>query len=147
MIRVDLRAGIGPLRLQLAGLHLGIAVVAFIRPNLIELIPSYRLFAQIGTTGEWGMAALLIGGGLLLLPRASPLLILWQAASSMLFSLFAILVTGNSGLTWGTVVYGGLAVGSAIVAYITADGWFAQTRIPQRFRAWLGGRLKRGHRG
>lgn len=145
-----LRAGVGPLRAQLAGLHLGIAAVAFIRPNLIELIGSYNLFAQIGTTGEWGMVALLIGLGLLLLPRASPLLILWQTGSSIFFSLFAILVTGASGLTWGTIIYGGLAIGSAVVAYITADGWFAATQVPQRFRVWLGRageRLKRGRRG
>ena len=150
MTRVDVRASIGPLRLQLASLHLVLAVVSFIRPNLIELIPSYRLFGTIATTGQWGLAALLIGLGLLFLPRASPLLIIWQTASSILFSLFAILVTGANGLTWGTVIYGGLAMGSAVVAYITADGWFARTQIPQRFRAWLGRvgqRLKRGRRG
>lgn len=150
MLRIDVRAGIGPLRLQLACLHLGIAAVSFIRPNLINLIPGYRLFGEIATTTEWGLAALLIGLGLLFLPRASVLLILWQTASSILFSLFAILVTGVNGLTWGTVIYGGLAMGSAVVAYITADGWFARTQIPQRFRAWLrrvGQRLKRGRHG
>ncbi|GGR18995.1 hypothetical protein [Deinococcus ruber] len=135
--RIEIRNSIGLLRLVLALLHLGMSVVLFIRPHMVELIKGYARFGDIAPTTEWGWYTLIVGLGLLLLPRASPLLILWQAASATLFALFAILATAVVGLNWGTVVYGGLSLASALVAYITADGWFIQTQLPQRFRAWL----------
>jgi hypothetical protein len=127
----------GELQRFLALLHLGIAWSTHHRPNMTELVPAYWQFNQIASTPQWGWTALAIGLGLLLLPRANPLLIVWQTFSAIFFFLFALLVTGGNGLTFGTVIYGGLTLASARVAYRTAVIHFAHTRSPERLRAWL----------
>jgi hypothetical protein len=132
-------SSISMLRLLLACLHIGMAVVSFLRPNMIELLKGYSKFGEIGNTTSWGFAAAIIGAGLLLIPRGQILLILWQAASAIFFCLFCLLVTsGPSGLNWGSVVYGGLGFASAGIAFLTADDVFQRTQWPQRFRVWLG---------
>lgn len=129
----------GALRMALSSLHLGVAAVSFIRPPMVELIPGYAGFAAITNTTMWGVIALTIGLGLLLIPRGQPLLILWQTGSATFFILFAILVTaGPTGLTWGSVVYGLLGLWSAALSFATADDWFRDNRWPQRLRAWMG---------
>ena len=133
----------GELQYFLALLHLGIAWSSHHRPNMTELVPAYWKFNEIASTAQWGWAALIIGAGLLLLPRANPFLIMWQAFSAIFFFLFALLVTGGNGLTFGTVIYVGLTLASTRVAYRTAVIYFAHTRSPERFRAWLH-RLRHG---
>lgn len=135
--------GISASRVGLACLHLGVAGVSFLRPNLTRIVPSYAAFQDVMPTVWWGAAALTIGLGLLLLPRGSLLLILWQAFSATLFTVFAIFVTqGPYGLTWGSVVYGGLAVWSVLLSYYTFDDWWWRTGLPKRLRAYL--RRRRG---
>ncbi|WP_019584654.1 hypothetical protein [Deinococcus apachensis] len=140
------RRGVSASRTGLGGLHLGVAIVSFLRPNLALIVPSYAGFHAIMPTIFWGVTALTIALGLLLIPRGKPLLILWQFASAVFFILFSILVTqGPYGLTWGSVVYGGLGLWSCVLAYYTADDWFWHNRWPQRFRVWL--TKCWGHRG
>lgn len=130
--------GAGSLRLALSTLHLGVAAVSFIRPPMVDLVPGYAGFREIANTTTWGVFALIVGMGLLLIPRGKPLLILWQFASASFFLLFAILVTrGPTELTWGSVVYGLLGIWSAVLTYLTADDWFRDNRWPWRFKAWL----------
>lgn len=132
--------------MTLASLHLGVAAVSFIRPHMIELVAGYAGFRAIGETVNWGVFALIIGMGLLLIPRGQPLLILWQFASATFFLLFTILVTnGPTGLTWGSIVYGLLAFWSGVLTYLTADDWFRDNRWPYRLRVWLA--RKWGQRG
>ncbi|WP_156039397.1 hypothetical protein [Deinococcus marmoris] len=131
-------AGGEPLRMALGSLHLGVSAIAFIRPNMVALVPGYFGFQAIASTLTWGVIALAIGLGLLLIPRGKPLLILWQFASATFFLLFAILITnGPAGLNWGSAVYGLLGLWSSGLAYVTADDWFHETRSPQHFRTWL----------
>ena len=130
--------GISPLRVALASLHLLVALISFHRPYLVELVAGYSGFREIASTPTWGAWALGIGLGLLLIPRGQPLLILWQFASAAFFLLFGLLVTnGPAGLNWGSGVYAGLGIWSAVLAYATADDWFRHNRWPQRLRAWL----------
>lgn len=128
--RVEVRASIGVLRFALAFLHLAMAAVGFHRPHLVELIPSYAGFAQIAPTSIWALSALVIGIGMLLIRRGSPLLVLWQFFSAGMFILFSILVTQRFGLTWGTVAY----MFPAILSYIVM--WFTVEEVAGRF-AWL----------
>lgn len=147
MSRRNWRHGLGAARAGLAGLHLLLAWVSFIRPHMTEIIPGYVAFGAIADTRSWGTMALVIGLGLLLIRQGQPLLILWQFASAAFFALFSILVTqGPYELTWGSAIYGGLAFWSVLLAYVTADDWFYQTRWPQRFRAWLRRRRERRER-
>ena len=141
--RIEVKTNIGLLRLELACLHLAMSFVSFIRPNMVEIVPAYHRFGQIGSTTEWGWYTLFVGLGLLLLPRRSPFLILWQAASATLFALFSALVTRSYGFTWGTVVYAGLSLASGLVAYVTADLAFKESQFPQRSRVWLSHFLQR----
>lgn len=131
--------GVSPLRFALATLHLGVALVSFIRPPMVDLVGGYAGFREIASTTTWGAWALGIGLGLMFIPRGQPLLILWQFASAAYFLLFGILVTnGPAELNWGTAVYGGLGLWSVVLAYVTLDDWFRHTQWAQRFRAWLG---------
>ncbi len=135
--RIDVHGSIGVLRLMLAILHLEMSGVAFLRPHMVGLVADYHYFGSIATTTTWGVVMLIVGVGLLLLPRAGPLLILWQALSAIVFSLFTVLISSAVGLIWATAVYGTLALASGGVAYLTADLWFKRTQYPQKFRAWL----------
>lgn len=136
---VDVKNSIGLLRLQLAIIHISMSAASFIRPHMIEIFPAYAKFGEIGGTLSWAWVMMAIGLGLLLLPRGTILLILWQAASAIMFCLFAILLTDGSGLTWGTMVYASLALTSVIVAYITADTLFGRNQLPQKVRALIEG--------
>ena len=141
------RRGLSASRAGLACLHLGVSGVSLLRPHLTEIVPSYAAFNDLMPTPAWGALALTIGGGLLLIPRGKPWLILWQFASAAFFILFSILVTqGPYGLTWGSVVYGGLGVWSLVLAFFTFDDWFARKQWPQRTRVWLAQRTG-GRRG
>lgn len=132
------QTGIGWLRLSFGVLHILMGLAAFFRPHMIELVKGYALLAQVASTVGWGYAMLVIGIGLLALPRASGVLILWQFLSASLFALFALLLTGGpTGFTWGSVVYGWLTLISGVMAYLTADQLFQTNGVPERLRHWL----------
>jgi hypothetical protein len=131
------RHSVNASRIMLAVMHLGIGWMSFYRPQLTSDVPGYAAFHAIAPTMVWGAWALIIGVGLMLLPRAHPLLILWQFGSATYFTLFALLVSdGPYGPTWGTIAYGVPAIWSVILAYLTTDGWLRRTQWPQRFRVW-----------
>lgn len=127
---------IGWLRVLLAVLHLSMAAISFLRPHMIEIVLAYKKFGTVAPTTSWGLVMLVIGLGLLFLPRASAVLILWQAASATLFALLTILVsTGPTALTWDSAVFTCLTVSSAAVAYVTADQLFQRNGAGQKLRA------------
>ena len=121
--QIEARKGMGILRFLLSVLHLGIAVLGFVRHNMTELVPGYRPFQEVFSTDVWSTIALGIGLGLFLLPRGSLLLIFWQFLSATYFASFAILVSGPYGVIWGTLCWGWFAVQSFIVMYFSAQDW------------------------
>lgn len=130
MIRlgVDFRASISALRLALSIFHISVAVLGFWRPHMTEFVKGYAAFQAIAPTTSWAFMALVIGLGLLFLRRGTVLLILWQFFSASLFTLFAILVSGVYGPTWGTVAYTFPAVLSFLVMYFTCEAFLGKQR-------------------
>lgn len=100
--QIEVRKGMGILRFLLSLLHIGIAVLGYLRHNMTEIVPGYRPFQEIFATDVWSTIALFIGLGLFLLPRGSLLLIFWQFLSATYFTAFCILVSGPYGVIWGT---------------------------------------------
>lgn len=142
-LRVEVRGSIGALRLFLAVLHFSVAVTSVLRPHMTEVVLGYRKFDEIAHTPAWGWMAFTIAAGLVFLPRGSLVLIVWQFLSAAFFLLFAVLVTGQVGLNWGTGIYGTLGFLSFVVMYVTAVIWFERQAWHRRLSARL--HPERGH--
>lgn len=120
---VNLRASIGVLRLAVGIFHMSIALLGFHRPGMVDFVPGYAGFSAIAPTSEWAWVALLIGFGVLFLPRGNLLLLIWQVLSLALFAVFAMLTSAVYGVIWGTLAYAFPAAISAIVMWFTAQDW------------------------
>jgi hypothetical protein len=119
MNRSILQTGAGIMRWQLALMHTWIAWTSFHRPHLFTLVHAYGKFGTVMNEVSWGWVAAVIALGLIIMPRGSVALVLWQFASASMFALFAILVTGQVGENYGTGVYGLLCISSGVLAYLT----------------------------
>ncbi len=125
---IDARGALKVLQFGLAFLHFLIAGIAFWRPAMNEIVPSYAAFAAVMPITAWGAWAGVIALGLAFLPRTSGWLIVWQFMSASIFAAFSYLVSGIYGVTWGTGIYGGVALLSYLAMYATAQDWLSTKR-------------------
>ena len=140
MIRVQVQIDIRLVRFMLAALHIFIAVIAFVRHNMVDFVTPYAAFGKMGNTVSWGIVALFIGVGLLGLKRGTVLMVCWQFASASYFTTFALLISSVNGLTWATAAYIFPAALSFVVMWSTLHEVFdnsvrmqaARTRIQDR---------------
>ncbi len=121
--QIEARKGMGILRFLLSLMHFAIALLGFYRHNMTEIVPGYKPFQEIFATDSWSSIALVIGLGLILLPRGSLLLILWQFLSATYFIAFCLFVSRPYGPIWGTLGWGFPATQSFIVMYFSAQDW------------------------
>lgn len=123
----------------LSRFHLGMAMIAFIRPNLAEeIMPSYRPMADIMPTVAWGCWALVAGLGLAVMRPGSLGRITAQIISAFLLTALSVLIAAGRGLNWGVWVYGLLALVSIELIHYTAEEWFESRPWYRRLCAKVG---------